>query len=194
MKPPFKFKPLVVIATVVGVTYPFVVYFGLQVFSPLAIALSLLLFLSFRVVLQWREKKEKIHLISLALTISIVAGLVLIDVLMAVKSYPIALCLSLAAVFGYSLIYPPTIIERFAKMVEPNLNENGILYTRNVTITWIAFFILNSGISLWTALYENIETWALYNGFLSYIFMGCIFMIEFIVRQFVKKKHIGGKT
>ncbi len=191
MKPPVTFKPLMVIASIIGIIYPFAVYFGLQVFSPIIIIFGLLLFLAVRIALQWREKKEKITIISLTATAAIVGVLVFIDALLAVKFYPVALCLSLATVFIYSLIYPPTMIERFAKMVEPNLNEQGVRYTRNVTVVWVAFFIINACISLWTAIYADIAIWTFYNGFLSYIFMGCVFVIELIVRQFVKKKHIG---
>ncbi len=191
MKPPFKLKPLMVLASVIGVAYPFAVYFGLQFFTPLVISIGLMVFLGFRIVLQWHDKKETIHIVSLGLTICVAGILAFVDTMLAVKSYPISLCLSLAFVFGYSLLHPPAIIERFARMVEPDLNESGVHYTRNVTFIWIIFFILNACISLWTALYSDLKTWTFYNGFLSYIFMGCLFAVEFVVRQFVKKNHVG---
>ncbi len=191
MKPTFKFKPLAILATVVGVAYPFAVYFGLQVSTPLVICFCLLAFLAIRILLKWREKKETIELFALGLTFICVIGLLGFDQLLAVKAYPVALSLSLCAVFTYSLIHPPTMIERFARLVEPDLNDKGVRYTRNVTIIWIAFFVCNACASLATALWGTLEVWTFYNGFLSYICVGALMGGEFIVRQFVKKHHRG---
>jgi len=184
-----KFKPLTILVVVVGVSYPFAVYFGLQVLPPLAIGLTLMGFLCLRLFLQRNEKDRRIEVIALFMSVALVGFLLLFDSLLALKSYPITISLSLAAVFGYSMIHPPCAIERIARMMEPNLNDKGVAYTRKVTIVWICFFILNACISLWTALWGDLEVWTFYNGFLSYLFIGVTFGIEFIVRQFVKKQH-----
>ena len=125
------------------------------------------------------------------MTFICVAGLLLIDQMLAIKVYPVAISLSLAALFIYSFFFPPTVIERFARMSEPTLNESGVRYTRKVTIIWIVFFICNAAASLMTALWGNLEIWAFYNGFLSYVFVGGLMAGEFVVRQFVKKHHHG---
>lgn len=127
-----KFKPLMIVVAVVGVAYPFAVYFGLQLFSPLVIALALISFLILRILLSWREKKQVRELVALGLTLSCIVLLSFVDQLLAIKSYPVALSLSLASLFTYSLLNPPSMIERFARMVEPNLNEQGVRYTRKV--------------------------------------------------------------
>jgi len=189
MKPGFKVKPLAIVASVIGVAYPFAVYFGLQVATPLLIAFLLLGFLCIRILVKWRDNPQKIELVALGLTLTTVVVLLFFDHLLAVKSYPVALSLSLASVFAYSVLTPPTVVERFARLVEPDLNESGVHYTRNVTIIWIIFFLCNAAVSLWTALKADIEIWTFYNGFLSYILVGTIMGGEFIVRQFVKKKH-----
>ncbi|MDV7341023.1 hypothetical protein RYZ26_15560 [Terasakiella sp. A23] len=191
MKPGVKVKPLVVLLTLLGLAYPFAVYFGLQVFSPLTIAFCLLGFLAIRLFVQWREKKQMIEMVALVLTLICVAVLMVVDQMLAVKSYPVALSLSLAAVFSYSVLHPPTFIERFARLLEPNLNEKGVRYTRKVTVVWIGFFIVNASISAGTALYGDLDVWTFYNGFLSYIFIGVVMGIELLVRQFVKKQHVG---
>lgn len=53
-----KFKPLMIVVAVIGVAYPFAVYFGLQLFSPLVIALALISFLIVRILSSWREKSR----------------------------------------------------------------------------------------------------------------------------------------
>ncbi|WP_417782175.1 hypothetical protein [Terasakiella pusilla] len=189
-----KFKPLMIVVAVVGVAYPFAVYFGLQLFSPLVIALALISFLIVRILSSWREKKQVRELVALSLTLSCVVLLSFVDQLLAIKSYPVALSLSLASLFTYSLLNPPSMIERFARMVEPNLNEQGVRYTRKVTMVWIGFFICNAVVSFGTAVYGDLEVWTFYNGFLSYVCVGGLMGGEFIVRQFVKKHHRGDQA
>ncbi len=189
-----KFKPLMIVVAVIGVAYPFAVYFGLQLFSPLVIALALISFLIVRILSSWREKKQVRELVALSLTLSCVVLLSFVDQLLAIKSYPVALSLSLASLFTYSLLNPPSMIERFARMVEPNLNEQGVRYTRKVTMVWIGFFICNAVVSFGTAVYGDLEVWTFYNGFLSYVCVGGLMGGEFIVRQFVKKHHRGDQA
>ncbi len=44
--------------------------------------------------------------------------------------YPVAVNLGLLAVFGYSLFHPPTVVERLARLREPELPPPAIAYTR----------------------------------------------------------------
>jgi uncharacterized membrane protein len=160
----------------------------------LVIALALISFLIVRILSSWREKKQVRELVALSLTLSCVVLLSFVDQLLAIKSYPVALSLSLASLFTYSLLNPPNMIERFARMVEPNLNEQGVRYTRKVTMVWIGFFICNAVVSFGTAVYGDLEVWTFYNGFLSYVCVGGLMGVEFIVRQFVKKHHRGDQA
>lgn len=79
-------------------------------------------------------------------------------------------------------------IERFARLHEPDLPESGVRYTRKVTFVWCAFFILNGAAALWTALQASLELWALYNGLIAYVLMGALLGGEFLVRGFVRKR------
>jgi hypothetical protein len=65
----------------------------------------------------------------------------------------------------------------------------AIPYTRKVTITWCLFFIANGSIATFTALYSSMEIWSLYNGFIAYILMGSVFVIEYLIRIRVRKQH-----
>jgi uncharacterized membrane protein len=77
-------------------------------------------------------------------------------------------------------------IERFARLQEPHLSETAIRYTRQVTIVWCVFFVLNGSIALYTALFCEMKTWALYNGLIAYVLMGALFAGEYLVRLRVK--------
>jgi len=96
--------------------------------------------------------------------------------------YPVLISFSLLMIFVTSLFFPPPIIERLARLQHPNLPEQGIRYTRRVTQVWCMFFLINSCISLLTALWCSFAIWSLYNGFISYLLMGSVMRIEYLVR------------
>ena len=104
--------------------------------------------------------------------------------------YPVLVTLSLLILFAVILFFKPSMIERLARMQEPDLSEHAVRYTRKVTIVWCIFFICNGSIAFYTALFSSNEIWTLYNGLISYILMGVLFLSEFAYRKLVaQKKH-----
>jgi len=91
--------------------------------------------------------------------------------------------------FGLSLVYPPSIIERFARIREPSLPDAVIQYTKRVTQVWCVFFVVNGTIALVTSLYASDEVWTLYNGLIAYILMGVLFAAEYLFRLRFKRIH-----
>jgi len=69
------------------------------------------------------------------------------------------------------------------------LDTFGVIYTRRLTKVWIAFFIANGLVALWTALYATLKTWTLYNGLISYILIAVLFVGEWPVRRIIKARH-----
>ena len=70
-------------------------------------------------------------------------------------------------------------------------------YCHKVTVIWCCFFILNGSAAALTTFADKIfglspeaarKIWAVYNGGISYVLMGTLFVIEFIVRKLVDKK------
>jgi len=100
--------------------------------------------------------------------------------------YPVWVNSGLLLLFGYSLLYPPTVIERLARMMEGELDAKAIAYTRNVTIAWCLFFLGNGSLAAVTAWLGNWDLWLLYNGLVSYLLMGLLMLIEWIVRRYVR--------
>lgn len=97
--------------------------------------------------------------------------------------YPVMVSMTLLLVFAYSLKYPPTIIERFARMQQPDLPEKAIQYTRKVTLCWCGFFIFNAFIALITCLIDNVDWWTLYNGGISYLLIAILMGGEWLIRK-----------
>ena len=101
----------------------------------------------------------------------------------AVLYYPVLVNVILLAVFAASLWRPPTIIERIARLREPDLPPAAVVYTRRVTIVWSIFFALNGAAALYTTLATSFEIWTLYNGFIAYLLIGALFIGELATRS-----------
>lgn len=105
-----------------------------------------------------------------------------------VKYYPVVINFMLFCIFFFSTFREETIIQKMAKLMEPNIKPKALEYTRKLTYIWSIFMFINFSISLLTVFMSE-KIWAFYNGFLSYIFVGTFFIIEYIVRINFKKKY-----
>ncbi|MBQ9538385.1 MAG: AMP-binding protein [Treponema sp.] len=109
------------------------------------------------------------------------------------KLYPVAVSVTMLSVFALSLFFPPTVIFRFAcladKSIKGSLAEKQIeSYCRKVCIVWCIFFICNGSVASYTAFFCSDRVWSVYNGGVSYVLMGLLFSIEYMVRRHVDKK------
>jgi uncharacterized membrane protein len=125
----------------------------------------------------------------LAGALALAAATVLGNAWAPLKLYPVLVNGVMLGIFGYSLVSPPSMIERFARLKEPNLPSEAILYTRRVTQAWCAFFVVNGSIALATALWASPEVWTFYNGVIAYLLMGLLFAGEYLVRLRFKRRH-----
>ena len=94
--------------------------------------------------------------------------------------------LGLLYIFGFSLYKKPSVIETLARLQEPELDDFAVKYTEKVTWVWCLFFCVNGSIALYTALCSSIAQWTLYNGLISYILIGTLMSVEWLVRWKVK--------
>ena len=105
------------------------------------------------------------------------------------KFYP-PLCNGFAfLIFFTSLFMKETVIQKFARLCGDKLNKPALEYTRNITYIWCAVTFLNLVFSIWTIFLSD-KIWMIYNGCVSYIIIGLVFMIEYIVRIILKKRNI----
>jgi len=100
-----------------------------------------------------------------------------------VKLYPALVNAVLLGTFSYSLLKPPTVVERFARLKDPNPPPRVISYARNVTKIWCVFFVCNGSAAVATAVWGSDKVWALYNGVIAYALMGGLMGIEWLVRR-----------
>ena len=109
------------------------------------------------------------------------------------RLYAVVISIMMLLAFGSTLIFPPNIIYRFACLTDRTIPGSLIqhrveAYCRKVCLVWCGFFIINGGISVYTAFFASERVWAIYNGGLSYLLMGLLFGIEYIIRLGVNKK------
>ncbi|GLO61994.1 hypothetical protein MACH09_25020 [Vibrio sp. MACH09] len=181
---------LTLLSAIVLIGYPFAIYFGIDKFGLEIVGGFLIAAFVIRIITGSKAQlKELKQLAWVSGSVGIM--LALLGAWFKQNSwltfYPVAVNLCMLCVFAYSLNQPKTIIERLARLQEPDLPQSGIDYTRKVTIVWCLFFVINGSIALYTC-FQSMEIWTLYNGLVSYLFAGSLFAIEWLVRQKVRKQ------
>jgi uncharacterized membrane protein len=97
--------------------------------------------------------------------------------------YPTLVNAGLLAAFGATLNGGPTMIEKFARLYDPELSARQVRHTRRMTQVWCAFFVANGAFSAYLALCGSRAAWALYNGVLAYLIIGALIVGEIAWRH-----------
>jgi len=168
-RPPL--NPWLCLAFAGGILYPLFVYFGIAHVPATIIIIFGLALIVLRLVGLRQKTGTTAWIIASLIAAALLIFLSLRDGPLALKAYPIVMSLSVSVVFTFSLFYPPTIIERIARLTEPNLPPEGVFYTRQLTVLWALFLFL-------------------WNGLISYILMGIFFVGEILVRPLVKARRL----
>ncbi len=180
-------KALGLLGALLALAYPLLVYLSLGHAPTEALAALLLIVALIRGVSAYNAPGISLQVIILI----VFAGILYIqkqaDLL---RYYPVLINLAMLGVFASSLIRGPSLIERLARLSEPDLPASGVIYTRRVTQVWCVFFIGNGSIALWTARYASWENWTLYNGLIAYLLMGGLMAGEWILRRCIRTKSL----
>ena len=176
-------------AALLAIAYPALVYYGLTRFEPRVLGLLLLAILLLRqgahAAAFWRSApggERRLLLSMLGLSLAIV-GANSEDLL---RLYPAAMSGGMFILFARSLRHPPSVIERIARLHEPDLDAAGVRYTRTVTQVWSVFLAINTLLALVTV-FTSRELWALWNGLGAYLCMGLLFAGEWLWRRRIRR-------
>lgn len=181
-----KFKTIVRWAMPLAViAYPIAVWCGLRnwgtgILAPLLITVFLLRLLTFR------GKLSRLTFFGKAIAVTgivLVAASVVLRETSLLLYYPVAVNGILLGLFFSSLYGRQSLVERLARLSEPDLPPEGVIYTRRVTQVWCVFFLCNGAFALYTCLKGDMALWALYNGGISYLLIGLLMGMEWIVRK-----------
>lgn len=170
-----------------GMLYPVAVYVGIHYFDPRMIAIMLIIVVIIRLAVSFSEKHWSRLLWIVALLYCGFA--VWRNDIVTLRYYPVLVNGMMLMIFSWSLLFPPTVVERLARIKHPDLPLDGVRYTRRVTLVWCIFFIINGSMALSTALWGSFEIWSLYNGLIAYGLMGSLMAGEYLVRM-KTQKHV----
>jgi uncharacterized membrane protein len=177
--------PLAVLA---GMAYPLLVYLGLPFLPPSLIVLTALGLLALRLLVARRSAGSDRWLRPLLIAAVVLIAWAAIDLRTAIRAYPVLLSLAAASVFGASLLSPPTVVERLARLSEPDLPPDGVAYARTVTQVWTVFLLGNAAVAAALGLWGSLAQWTLWTGLISYLLMGSLFVGEFAVRRLIRRR------
>ncbi|MBO9538215.1 hypothetical protein [Herbaspirillum sp.] len=174
------------LGTLLILLYPLLIWSAHGRIEPRMLALLLLAIASVRLLTSRLSRNYRwTGLAALALA----APALYWNALLPLKLYPVAISAGMLALFGYSLIKPPSMIERLARLHDPDLQPFAVAYTRRVTQVWCVFFAVNGSIALATAIWASPAAWSMYTGVIAYAAMGVLFAGEYLVRLYVRRQH-----
>jgi uncharacterized membrane protein len=177
-----------VVFALLTLVYPLAIWLGGGRLEPRWLAVGLVSLAVVRLI----STRERVWLLVGAGALALAALAGLLNVGWPLKLYPVVVNASMLALFGATLVRPPSMVERFARLqlkaTGGELPAHVPAYTRKVTMVWCGFFVLNGTVAALTALFASEQAWALYNGGLSYGLMGALFGGELVVRQVVKRR------
>lgn len=166
-----------------GLLYPFAVYFGMEHFAPWQFGL-LLGGLWLARALHGKGTPGSRWMAASALIFCVL--LAVFDSPLLLRWYPVLISAFMLGLFTLSLKYGPPMIERLARLREPQLPARAVVYTRQVTVAWSVFFLCNGLLAAILTLWAPLSWWMLYTGLISYGLMGLMFAIEWLIRQRVR--------
>lgn len=96
---------------------------------------------------------------------------------------PVLINLALLVVFGGSLRSGPSYVERVARLMDPELTRAKVQHCRQFTWVWVGFFACNGAVIAGLALADRRAAWAIYSSVVSYVLIGCLLLLEWVVRR-----------
>ena len=174
-------------------TYQVIVYLGITNWGPRAVAVLLLLVLVPMLSIRYRNRRREqlwaVVQVPLAVLVVLILAALTNDRRL-VLALPVLVNAVLLLHFASSLRGPMPVIERLARLEQPELSPSEVRYCRSVTWLWVSFFVVNGLVAGVLAVTGPLSLWAVYTGLVSYLLIGVVFTGEFVVRR-VRFRHFG---
>lgn len=116
-----------------------------------------------------------------------------------IKLYPLLVNVGWLAVFGLSLLFPPSFVFEIASVLDKSVKNADVekpvrRLCKSATVVWCVFFVFDTA-AAWFTIFGPLVNgreerltdalWGIYNGAVTYLLMGVIFVIQFVM---IKKK------
>jgi len=182
------------VLTFIVLFYPFLVYFGMTLYSSRIIA-SLI---GMSLIGNFLMQNSRIYQTRLIVPFFAIIVSYMIGILLNSSTYMLYLPLLVSSIFlisfSYSLLSPPNTIEVFARRLVSDLSIEETAYCRRVALIWVCFLGVNGVAAYYTACCTSLKIWSLYNGFITYIMMGLLFAVELSYRSWRFRRYAGLPT
>lgn len=178
-----------VLIAIFFLTYPFIVYFGIQLFPASFFGLLLVVILAMRFgILVSDERKILLPVLLVFLGYAIVT--VILDSALMLLYYPALVNFSLFITFAISLRYEEPLLLRIVRARGGTISDYTPRYLYRLTALWAGFFVLNGAVSIWTSTL-SMEAWTFYNGMLSYFIVALLIGGELLFRRrYIKRMGV----
>src|SRR5258706_12593577 len=130
-------------AVLITAIYPLAVWLGEGRVEPRLLAGLLAVLLLLRLRRLWSSKTGRYGLAAGLLVVAIVAWS---NAALPLKLYPVLVNAAMLGFFGYSLVYPPSAVERFAGLRHPDLPARAVDFPRRKTRDLCSFFTLDGAL------------------------------------------------
>lgn len=176
----------IVANAILVVAYPIAIWFGLTRLGTRAVSLMVLALAVPMLAIRFRKADRATFwsLVRAPIAMLVLATLGAVTGQQAfVLALPVLISAVLLAEFGATLRPGATpMIERFARMQEPDLGPREVAHCRRWTAIWCGFFVVNGAIAATLAIAGPLAWWTLYSGGLAYGLMGLLFASEWATR------------
>lgn len=185
----------IVVNAVLVIAYPIAIFYGLTHFGARAVSVMVLALLVPGMAWRFRKADRATFwsMVRLPIAISmLVLGGIATDDRRFVLALPVLINAVLLVEFGSTLRAGATpMIERFARMQEPALDDAKVRHCRQWTGAWCAFFLLNGTAAALLAMMAPLWWWTVYTGAIAYALMGAMFAAEYVTRRlrFARDTH-----
>lgn len=179
---------ITVVIVALSILYPVIVYFGVQHLSPAVFSLVFLAVAALKFY-SAQDRSDIAQVVLLLVVVIYSIGLLVVNSEYWLRLYPVVVSTCVAALFGFSLWQPESLIERFARLSGQTITPRAKGYTKKLTLIWALLLVANAAVALYLAQFASFSAWALYCGLISYGIFGCVFVIELIYRRYYIAKY-----
>lgn len=175
------------LSAVLLVMYPVFAFVGLSFWEPRTTALVLLvLLLPMGVTRLLKARREALR--GLAWLPVVPLGALSLAAYLNSQGFvllvPVGISTAFLFAFGATLRRGPPMVERFARLQDPNLNPSELRWCLLWTRLWCGFFFFNAMIALLLGQFGPLELWTHYTGLVAYLVMGLLFAVEYVMRKY----------
>jgi len=164
---------------------PFVLYWTLTNHDVVVAGIMLLAWVVVRTIPIFLSAKQEQRRAALQLPV-IALGFTLLGIFFDHHLFLLFLPSATQATFGLTFLRSLTstpLIEHFARMVKAELTAGELDHCRRWTRVWGYYLLVLAAIGLVLAATVSLKIWTIYVGILSYVFVGVLFAVEYVVRK-----------